>query len=244
MALRGDLAVAVTPKKVHLFSVTHTGSVEEHVKHIRSFELAVSVGFADVRFVRTTLKDGRCGHEIRICLAGEDGLYLYGIAEEDFHTAGVQMTSIWSLPRTPTGHEALPFCPAIDEDGTISWLEGHPKNPLGINSKGPLLPISFHTTTRRPLADKDTLATTFPAYELQDVELPAMYAMGVYHYDAGLGVAVFGNLYGELALVKFCDTSIRDLQACFEPIILHPAGNTKVLPTVSLPIAFLPPYAH
>lgn len=241
MALRPDVAVAVTPKKLHLFFVTHTGNVKEHVKHIRSVELAVSVGFADVKFVGTTSKDGMCGYELRICLAGEDGLYLYGIAEEDIHTPDVQMSSIWSLPRTPTGREALPFCPTIDESGTVSWLQGYPKNSLDINSKNPLLPISFHTTTRRTLVDKDYLATT---YELEDVELPAMYAMGVYHYDAGLGVAVFGNFYGELALVKFCDTSIHDLQACFEPLILHPAGDTKVLPTVSPPSASSPPYAH
>ena len=47
-----------------------------------------------------------------------------------------------------------------------------------------------------------------------------MYMVGVYDYDEGLGIGIFGNAFGELALTSLVSSGFEELQMSFSPISL------------------------
>lgn len=62
-----------------------------------------------------------------------------------------------------------------------------------------------------------------PTYILEHPDLPALYAACVYDYDDALGVAAFGNAYGELAVLNLGASDITLLSTSFE-LLVTPDG--------------------
>lgn len=48
--------------------------------------------------------------------------------------------------------------------------------------------------------------------------MPALYGMGVFDYVGALGLAVFGNVFGELAVFDLSGTNVGGVVKCFEEI--------------------------
>lgn len=55
-------------------------------------------------------------------------------------------------------------------------------------------------------------------FKLDHPDMPALYGMGVFDYDAALGLAVFGNMFGELAVFDLSGTNVKGVTQCFEEI--------------------------
>lgn len=119
-------------------------------------------------------------------------------------------------------HAVDTYHPKLGARGqTISWLRA----PTSLKGG----PVTFATLKEGLLAKECPAGGGYSTSELEfhiggdDPGMPAMYAMGVYDYDGGLGVAVFGNVYGELALCNVAGSDICTLESCFVPLSYLPS---------------------
>lgn len=99
-------------------------------------------------------------------------------------------------------------------------------------------------------------------FKLDHPDMPALYGMGVFDYDAALGLAVFGNMFGELAVFDLSGTNVKGVTQCFEEIrfdaqdcctatvpdvrsISTPAQNHLTLHSKTpVPVTFHPPFPY
>lgn len=106
---------------------------------------------------------------------------------------------------------AFMFCPSIDAYGSTSWFEG-PNRSNGDNTPN----ITFRSTSHfiRPYRGARQPLT------LDRLDLPSLSAMAVRDYDPGLGLAVFGNYYGELVLYNLGGSATWKIRTCLkEPYV-------------------------
>lgn len=240
MDIGDDLVVAVSPDKVDVFAIVGGVAAEEAtVRHLRKIELKVSVGFADIKILEPPPGAPTSERELRLAIAGEGGVFLYSVAlgpaGADTALIGNELAQVWHQPVVETGFAEVdasyPFKPLIDPSGTISWLEAI------LPEKWTLPPrqLSFRTLSRRPnIPPPDGEDTPPHVFVLDHPELPALYAMGVYDYDASLGLAIFGNYYGETALFDLSGsyTGTGALQRCFQPLTIPTQPTDCILPEV------------
>ena len=71
-----------------------------------------------------------------------------------------------------------------------------------------------------------------PRRFVRPARVPAMYAMGMYDYDASIGVGVFGNYHGELAVFDACEGYTHQQIGYSDPIKLVYVGESTLLSKV------------
>lgn len=237
MAITDGLLAAVLPHQLHVYSLSTDG---QRSQLLRIMELSHPVGFATLSFSAvSTLQDldsRRKVEKLNFCLSGSHGIYLYsfprGCLIGPHHEGPVPPNSLrysCSLAGTHTAKSTdliVPCCPTFDATGTIlTWLEG-PATGCGRH-------YSFRILLEAPRHDESSSDEREPPhFELEHPDMPALYAEGVYHYDAGLGIAVFGNMFGELALFNLSGVPTESLVDAFEPLTYPVVAQS--MPTVGL----------
>lgn len=224
MAICDDLIVVVTPNRVKCFAFSCDSDGQPLAYLLKQITLSYSVGFADAKFI-DSVAPGRSVEDLRVCVSGADGLYLLSFSSDELQSADSNPAAscIFSQPRPPgiglssASDVTVAFCPVIDAHGTISWYEG-------INNCEER-PLSFCTISH-------SAANGMPRTPLKfsHQELPALYGMGVRDYNPGLGLAVFGNYYGELVLFNLGCAKISKISAIVEKGIRGAAPQNIVLP--------------
>ena len=159
----------------------------------------------------------------------QEAMSVYAIEEDDLRQPrdgfDFDVTSVWSTPPTEL-HQ--PYNPHFgSQASTLSWLD----TPMRCSRH-----VQF-VTLAAPLANKRSRTTSAESAEpavfhLDHPELPAMYAAGVYDYDEGLGIGVFGNAYGELVLFNLTGIDPHRLVSCFLPIAVPNSAGHELLPKV------------
>lgn len=236
MDIKDDLVVAISPNAVQIFSLADILAAErETAQHLRKIELSVSVGFADVKILEPAPGFPPTECEVRIALAGEEGIFLcsvvLGRTVESATSVGESLVLAWHQPVVAGLDASYPMKPLIDSFGTVSWLE----SIIPEKETSPVHQFSFHTLSRRPKAPHPQSDGTLPhVYVLDRPELPALYAMGVYDYDASLGLAIFGNYYGEIVLFDLSGSSSGTgaHQSSFVPLTILTESSDRILPEV------------
>lgn len=177
--------------------------------------------------------------KLYLALSGDNGLFMYCCAKDKLRSEGPRddLSYVWGhqaastyLPEPAGPYYEDPFKLLFGSKcSTISWLSG----PRDFDR-----PISFVTLPGGILKDNDIVHPQLaPVYELKHPDLPALYALGVYDYNETLGVAIFGNAFGELSLFNLAGLDIRKIEGCFVPAVASAAHNVGVdlLRTVSHP---------
>lgn len=85
----------------------------------------------------------------------------------------------------------ITFHPSIDACGSILGHED--VNKCDKAEK----PLAFCATSLFHSGEREDIP---PPLKFTHLDLPALYAMGVRDYDPGLGLAIFGNYFGELTI--------------------------------------------
>lgn len=219
MAICDDLVAVVTPKHIKCFAFSCDDGGKLSASQISEVSLSYSVGFADARFI----EDATPPHplnDLRVCIAGQNGLYLLHFSVDELRSRHLKPnpSCIFSQP-LPSGinlylasDTAVTFRPLIDACGTMSWFEGINE---GDDSEEPL---SFRTISHAMNARHGQHGEPPTPLIFRNSELPALYAMGVRDYDPGLGLAVFGNYFGELVLYNLGRSNISKITSCFGPL--------------------------
>lgn len=215
MALHGELAIVVTPQEIQSYSVVRHGDDLIHVQLLRIYELDHPVGFAQCVFRSCSPSDTSPTLFASIC--GSDGIFVYTSSIDRLRAleGADDLTLSWALPG---GTKQGRVSPRRDDDlylpsfgkycPTLSWLIG------------PFQPgkhIAFATLPAL-LTDSDPSEndiSVLPEFRLEHPDLPALYAQGVYDYDEGLGLAVFGNAFGELAVFNLSGIDLDTAENSF-----------------------------
>jgi hypothetical protein len=232
MAFEDDVAVVVTPRELQIFSVQIQQDGCLVSDHLRSIDLSPSIGFAQSFFTRPTGLEN--SSTFYLALSGVDGLFVYRIATYGLRY-GDHLPEIMSLKTDAAeclashGPADYTYQPSFSASGeTLSWLVG---NFEDFGRPGRFATLSCGLAYP---SNSDDISETPAHYELSHSDLPSLYAASVYDFDYGLGVAVFGNAYGELAMVCIDDRDIKDLMDCFDPLNLSPlSGEDEIASKVT-----------
>lgn len=238
MALEGDLVAVVTPRELQIWSAPGTkDDVPSHPN--RSFPFHHSVGFATCIFDRSL--PGGSSTKLFLAISGQDGIFAYSITMDQLRTGTLasDLSPAWSI-ETAASRDADskrcfddPYRPLLGANGaSVSWLLGcyasRPDQRRHVRFATMVTGVTAMTESQAGVAEP-------LEYQLEHPDMPAMYASGVYDYDDGLGLAVFGNGYGELALFDLVGLDLKALQPCFKPISTSPASFTyEIMPQVRL----------
>ena len=136
------------------------------------------------------------------------------------------------------------YLPKLSADcRTVSWLCGPPFLDGEQVTFATLADGLPGTSAPQTHTRKTSWNTTFALqYTVRHPHLPAMYAQGVYDYDASLGVGIFGNAYGELALCNISGVDLKQLDRCLEkPHLPSVNGHnwTREVCLIFLPLVFM-----
>lgn len=237
MALEDDLVAVVTPRTLQIWNFPCADDDDDVAANMRrSFALHHSVGFATCAFDWSL--PGRSSRSLFVALSGHDGVFVYSIPVDQLRTNTLpdNLPPIWKMENADLTDATAkrrfdnPYRPLLGANGArVSWLSG-----CFATRPDRRRHVRFAT-----LADSmwDTVGSPADVAEPVEYELhpdmPAMYAAGVYDYDDGLGLAVFGNAYGELALLDLAGLDLGRLSPCFKPICMFPpASGYEMMPQV------------
>ena len=94
--------------------------------------------------------------------------------------------------------------------------------------------MSTHIPLRSSLADPDTSEQPTPQM-FYEVDMPALYAMGVRYHDETRGLLLLGNAFGELALYDFSGSDPTAIADCFQDANFpdFTGDESSRMPTVS-----------
>ena len=229
MAICGRVVAVVMPWQLRLLVLNISAEGSMTAEQTRSIPLKCSVGWAQTLFSEP--------ERLHLCICGQDGLFTYSVPVGESRSGGQteDLLPLWHMQRYTALQMELyrrqdwaSYFPQFGAHGTtIIWLQRalHSTKHIGF------------ATLPEGLSDARFAGGNSHSphvYELEHPELPAMYAAGVYDYDEALGVAVFGNAFGELALFNLSALSLARLQSCFKPLLLLPEdAGYEFLPTVS-----------
>lgn len=237
MCLDDALVVVVTPRELQVWTPVHTpASQTSYSLHAIPFDHPV--GFASCIIRPSVL--GTSSGTLPVALSGQSGIFVYSIGENRLRNDVTpdDLSLIWHLgradPMDATSKRRFddPYLPLLgDGRGGLSWLVGSYTSwhEFRRHVRFATLPDGLPHSA----ADMQDDAPAAEEYQLDHPDMPALYAAGVYDYDDGLGLAVFGNAFGELALFRFGGIPLRILNRSFQPVVFQPAGsNFELMPAV------------
>lgn len=240
MAIYANHIATICRGKLQIYSLSEDG---QRCLLLRTMTFTHSLAFASLAFTlpSSSASDNSFASdtpsELRICISGEDGLHLYCLPRQelvgDHPESEIPSGYLRYSYLIPDYHErkhtdlAIPCSPAFDATSTaLTWLQG-PSGGYGRQ-------YSFCTLVEGlpSLVDSEQQAQQAIVYELEHPDMPVLYAEGVYHYDAGLGVAVFGNMFGELALFDLSGCGVGTLVGALQPLAYPPIVEATIMPKV------------
>lgn len=206
MAISEHTVAVVSPRRLRVFILQ-----DDHVWALaQTIDISHSIGYAAIQFLPPRVDPKtevftNIPTELRMAIAGQDGLFLYRITRPLDATASFQASLVWD--HTP-GEREYAHYPVFGQGcESLSWIEG---------SVTSIPELSFLTIR----CDFETQADTFhpTVLELGRSHMPAMYGMGVFDYDGVLGIAVFGNIFGDLVVVDLSGANVEAVTDCFEDL--------------------------
>lgn len=202
MSMHNDVVVVVTACDMQSFRIHHEHTDTITAQQCGVFPLDYTVGSAQSLFYTRLPSDA--SPTLFVCICGFDGIFVYAISMDQLLAPqpDTGITTIWGLTESADGPEASEYDRSDDRifqplfgkySPTLSWLLASYRQNRPIRFA--TLPICLQD--RAPL---DNSAASLPEYRLDHADLPALYALGVYDYHEVMGLAVFGNAFGELVL--------------------------------------------
>lgn len=220
MALNGGEVALLTPRKL---MVMRQSVIKGHSQYTTTAALAVNrqVGQAIMSF---------CGDgDLQVFISNSDGAYGYLIRRESIveTQGGLEDFLVWvHEPEIGVFGRTFGFAMRLhlDESSNIvSWLEN--RHTLSPNS----CPVRLMTHSSG-LASLNSQNTSL--FTLSEREMPALYALSVRDYDAGLGLLAVGNMIGELGLYCLSGGALHDVQGILQRIPTLGLCGQELLPQV------------
>ena len=239
MAIADGIIAVLSPRRLRTYSFSPDEQGGVTVRHLRSIELQHSIATAHLRFERPD--HSAQSTRLYLALSGDDGIFVYSVPKDRLRVKGphTDLSCVWSH-RATSIHLSEPDGSYYDDPfkillgstcSSISWLSVH--RTLDRPVTFVTLPYGFSNADGLELSSS-TSSTSSSVYGLNHPDMPALYAMGVFDYDETLGLGVFGNVFGELCLLKLAAPDMSTLEGCFEPLNIPLANDdADFLPTVS-----------
>lgn len=209
MAISERTVAVVSPRRLRIFALQ-----DDHAWALtQTIGISHSIGYATIQFLPPHMDPGESPlsdvpTELRMAIAGQDGLFLHRITETLDTTALFQASLVWH--HTPGKREDAHYPVFSQGCEFLSWMEG---------CVASIPDVSFLTVRCGFEAQAD--APRSPIFELDRSHTPAMCGMGVFDYDGVLGLAAFGNIFGELAVVDLSGTNVEAVTGCFQDLQLE-----------------------
>ncbi|KAK7676667.1 hypothetical protein QCA50_016922 [Cerrena zonata] len=200
-------------------------------KRWKVVELSHGVGTASFRQIIPRDNSGILSASLRLCIVCSAGLFVYEVLCNPGKNI-VTLDDIWHHADVLTpSHIPVLINGGFGTTGeSVSWLHGH----TGLQE----FPVRF-ATARLPTEGNPRPTIS----EWHDVNMPALYSLGVYDYDEARGVLVLGNAYGELSLYDFSHSDPRLFGKCLATKLTPtPRSNQEILPTHRIPSYPAPPF--
>lgn len=220
MSVHKDVVVVVTACEVRSFRIRYDQAGIIAAQLCGVFRLDHTVGSAQSLFYRQRPSD--LSPTLFVCICGFDGVFVSTISMAQLLAprSNTDITTVWSLAADREeiengGSDDELYQPHFGKYfPTLSWL---------FNSYSKNRPIRFATLpVHLRNSPSDNAAAVLPESRLDQVDLPALYALGVYDYHEVLGLAVFGNAFGELALFNIGEIDLNKSSEYLTPLRLHP----------------------
>lgn len=184
MVICDGLVAVCTPKHIKCFALSCCKDGGLSASLVSEVPLSYSVGFADASFIEYDTPSRRPKDLLVPCHIFSQPL-----------PPDVDLYCTFDMPVT--------FHPSIDACGSISWHEGINKRDEAEK------PLAFCATSLFHSGEREDIQ---PSLKFTHPDLPALYAMGVRDYDPGLGLAIFGNYFGEFDELEPWDPPPRDTE--------------------------------
>ncbi|TCD63705.1 hypothetical protein EIP91_005076 [Steccherinum ochraceum] len=206
MAISGALVVVAYRRKICIYEMNVADPQLLHV-----FRPHFSSEFASVRVHRHAAGGGDTVFVLALSI--RQWTHVYHI-RQDLLRDVIDVRLVWQH-LVPSGTPRDVHHPQLSETGKVLTWIAIPPDELSLGTSFCLAvlpsPAARHCVVEQAVAVDGT--TKF--YESQDPHLPALYWRPTYDFDELRGLAVFGNVFGELIVFDFSKTPLPLLGQCF-----------------------------
>ncbi|CAL1699394.1 unnamed protein product [Somion occarium] len=237
MAARSNWIAAVSRMNLHIYMPDYTAG--GRCKFWRGLNMPIAMSSACFNEAPVSVVPSGNGEseKLYLCIANHRGIHIYEVICRplDDH---LELIPVWThnLGLVAQKYESLTIQPRFGASPhVITWLRD-------------CVDLSFLPTfvaARIPTAD--SVVGAEDVIEISDPNLPSLYCQPVRDFDEARGVAIFGNAFGELALVDFSGVAGRSqevLGSCFQPLSFPPSLGYDLLPTEPVHCVPAPPFPY
>ncbi|CAL1699380.1 unnamed protein product [Somion occarium] len=237
MAARSNWIAAVSRMHLHIYILDFLGSGRCKFWRGLNMPIAMSSACFDEGSVSVVPSVDEESEKLYLCVGNRRGIHIYEVVCRplDDH---LELIPVWThnLGLVAQKHESLTVQPRFGASPhVITWLRD-------------CVDLSFLPTfVAARIPTPDSVVGTGDVIEISDPNLPSLYCQPVRDFDEARGVAIFGNAFGELALIDFSGVAGRSqeiLESCFQPLSFPPSFGCDLLPTEPVHCVFAPPFPY